>query len=543
MTGRTGTRAASGMPAKPRDVDAGGDHDGVGGDRGRRPALDAGDAAALARRPAARALVAHARPRPRVDRARRARRRGGAGRSSGRPRRRARGGRWARARAPARGPGSGAAARPGGRAERRKACSRSSASASSASRATTSVPVGRRPGADVRQLGAERPRRRRRCAGPARAARARRTRPRRRARASRRRRARRRARRRRSRRCAGRAAAARHADARPIGPPPITATSTTALLPLVASLPTPVRPGSGSTVGGPVPPSQPDGGLPLRRFLWYSADDAPRPHRRRQAVPGLRRAAARVPGRGDPRRRRRDPAARQGARRRRAGDRRAKEFRAAADAGGALFVLNDRPDLVAACGADGVHVGQDDMTRADARAVVGPGAIVGRSTHAPEQGAEADADPDVDYLAVGPGARDADQAGPTRRRAWSTSSCAAANVSKPWFAIGGLDAGNVGRGRRAGRDAHRGRARDRRRRGPGGRRARAARGAGGARWDSAAVSGAASAEAGRRAATTAWRAAMPGRARKDEAVRARARSRSGPGSGRLAVKVCASSRR
>ena len=80
----------------------------------------------------------------------------------------------------------------------------------------------------------------------------------------------------------------------------------------------------------------------------------------------------------------------------------AREFRAAADAGGALFVLNDRPDLVAACGADGVHVGQDDMTPADARAVVGPDAIVGRSTHAPEQAREAEADPDVDYLAVGP---------------------------------------------------------------------------------------------------------------------------------------------
>src|SRR5918997_7200111 len=80
----------------------------------------------------------------------------------------------------------------------------------------------------------------------------------------------------------------------------------------------------------------------------------------------------------------------------------AREFRAAADAHGALFILNDRPDLVAACGADGVHVGQDDASVADARATVGPDRIVGRSTHAPAQGAAADADPDVDYLAVGP---------------------------------------------------------------------------------------------------------------------------------------------
>src|SRR4051794_9216796 len=78
----------------------------------------------------------------------------------------------------------------------------------------------------------------------------------------------------------------------------------------------------------------------------------------------------------------------------------ARAFRAAADAHGALFVLNDRPELVAACAADGVHVGQDDATTAQARAAVGPDRIVGRSTHAPAQADAADADPDVDYLAV-----------------------------------------------------------------------------------------------------------------------------------------------
>src|SRR3954471_6862029 len=63
----------------------------------------------------------------------------------------------------------------------------------------------------------------------------------------------------------------------------------------------------------------------------------------------------------------------------------AREFRAAADAAGALFVLNDRPDLVAACAADGVHVGQDDGEPATARAAVGAERIVGRSTHTPAQ--------------------------------------------------------------------------------------------------------------------------------------------------------------
>jgi len=120
----------------------------------------------------------------------------------------------------------------------------------------------------------------------------------------------------------------------------------------------------------------------------------------------------------------------------------ARAFRAAADETGSLFVLNDRPDLVAACEADGVHVGQDDATPAQARAVVGPDLIVGRSTHAPAQADAAAADPDVDYLAVGPV-----HATPTKpgRPAAGLDyvSYAAAHARKPWFAIGGLDAGNV----------------------------------------------------------------------------------------------------
>jgi thiamine-phosphate pyrophosphorylase len=116
----------------------------------------------------------------------------------------------------------------------------------------------------------------------------------------------------------------------------------------------------------------------------------------------------------------------------------AREFRGL----GALFILNDRPDLVEACGADGVHVGQDDATPAEARAIVGPDRIVGRSTHAPEQADAAEADPAVDYLAVGP--------------VWETPTklgrpaagleyveYAARTVSKPWFAIGGIDSTNL----------------------------------------------------------------------------------------------------
>jgi len=108
----------------------------------------------------------------------------------------------------------------------------------------------------------------------------------------------------------------------------------------------------------------------------------------------------------------------------------------------ALFILNDRPDLVAACGADGVHVGQDDLSPARARALVGPERIIGRSTHEPAQAAAADADPDVDYIAVGPV-----HATPTKPGRPAAGlhyvAHAASTVGKPWFAIGGLDTGNV----------------------------------------------------------------------------------------------------
>jgi thiamine-phosphate pyrophosphorylase len=120
----------------------------------------------------------------------------------------------------------------------------------------------------------------------------------------------------------------------------------------------------------------------------------------------------------------------------------ARDFRAAADGAGALFILNDRPDLAAACGADGVHVGQDDALPAQARAAVGAQGIVGRSTHAPEQAAAADADPDVDYLGVGPV-----HATPTKpgRPAAGLDyvAYAARTVTKPWFAIGGLSPRNI----------------------------------------------------------------------------------------------------
>ncbi len=117
----------------------------------------------------------------------------------------------------------------------------------------------------------------------------------------------------------------------------------------------------------------------------------------------------------------------------------AKTFRSCCDEAGALFLVNDRPDLAVACGADGVHVGQDDMEPARARQIAGDALIVGRSTHS---AAQLDAAAAVDYSAVGPV-----HATPTKpgRPAVGLEPIryAAAHAPVPWFAIGGLDAENV----------------------------------------------------------------------------------------------------
>jgi thiamine-phosphate pyrophosphorylase len=122
----------------------------------------------------------------------------------------------------------------------------------------------------------------------------------------------------------------------------------------------------------------------------------------------------------------------------------ARVFREVADEFGALFVLNDRPDLVAACDADGVHVGQDDATPAAARAAVGPERIVGRSTHAPAQADAARWDADVDYMAVGPVHATPTKPGRPAAGLGFVEWAARHVRERPWFAIGGLDAGNVG---------------------------------------------------------------------------------------------------
>ncbi len=119
----------------------------------------------------------------------------------------------------------------------------------------------------------------------------------------------------------------------------------------------------------------------------------------------------------------------------------AQTFRRVCDNHSALFIVNDDPDLARACDADGVHVGQDDLAAAEARALLGPDAIIGLSTHSEEQIAAA-AEAPVDHISVGPIWET-----PTKQGRPAVGleliSHAAANAPHPFFAIGGIDSSNA----------------------------------------------------------------------------------------------------
>jgi thiamine-phosphate pyrophosphorylase len=128
---------------------------------------------------------------------------------------------------------------------------------------------------------------------------------------------------------------------------------------------------------------------------------------------------------------------------------RAEVAQRACAAEGVPFVLNDRPDLAAAMGADGVHVGQDDVSATEARAIVGPRTLLGLSTHASEelavaignQGAVGPAP--VDYLSAGPVV-----ATPTKpgRPGTGPGYVAEAVQKSPWsvWVTGGVEPDSVG---------------------------------------------------------------------------------------------------
>jgi thiamine-phosphate pyrophosphorylase len=122
-------------------------------------------------------------------------------------------------------------------------------------------------------------------------------------------------------------------------------------------------------------------------------------------------------------------------------ERSGRTFRRLANTYSALFIVNDDPYLAVELGADGVHVGQDDMDPAEARRIVGPNAIIGLSTHSREE-IEAAASQSVDYISVGPIWET-----PTKEGRPGTGleliETAAEIAPLPWFAIGGIDPDHV----------------------------------------------------------------------------------------------------
>lgn len=111
-----------------------------------------------------------------------------------------------------------------------------------------------------------------------------------------------------------------------------------------------------------------------------------------------------------------------------------------------LFIVNDRPDIARALDADGVHLGQDDLPPAVAREIVGPDAIIGRSTHSIEdidRGRTEHEGGVADYMAVGP-VYETPTAPGKPGVGLDLLGEAARRVSFPWFAIGGLNPRNIG---------------------------------------------------------------------------------------------------
>lgn len=110
---------------------------------------------------------------------------------------------------------------------------------------------------------------------------------------------------------------------------------------------------------------------------------------------------------------------------------------------GALLSVNDRADIAATIGADVLHLGQDDLPVSAARRIVGDDMIIGRSTHDVEQAMAAAAEPGVDYFCTGPCWPTPTKPGRPAPGLDLVRRTAEANPDRPWFAIGGIDAGRV----------------------------------------------------------------------------------------------------
>lgn len=119
----------------------------------------------------------------------------------------------------------------------------------------------------------------------------------------------------------------------------------------------------------------------------------------------------------------------------------AQRLRELTERAGVLFVVNDRLDVALACGADGVHLGHEDLPVGRARSLAGKRLLIGRSTHSIEEASRSQEE-GADYIGVGPVF-----ATPTKPDVRAVGldlvRQAAAVIQIPWFAIGGIDLQNL----------------------------------------------------------------------------------------------------
>ncbi|REE99562.1 thiamine phosphate synthase [Thermomonospora umbrina] len=118
-------------------------------------------------------------------------------------------------------------------------------------------------------------------------------------------------------------------------------------------------------------------------------------------------------------------------------------FREACDRHGALLAVNDRADVAQAVHADVLHLGQDDLPVPHARRIVGEDVLIGRSTHSDDQASAASVQPGVDYFCAGPVWPTPTKPGRAAPGPALLEHAAGLPSGRPWFAIGGIDAGTL----------------------------------------------------------------------------------------------------
>ncbi|MFF2196438.1 thiamine phosphate synthase [Streptomyces sp. NPDC058157] len=118
-------------------------------------------------------------------------------------------------------------------------------------------------------------------------------------------------------------------------------------------------------------------------------------------------------------------------------------FAEAARRHGKLLAVNDRADVAHAIGSDVLHLGQGDIPVPAARAILGREVLIGRSCHSESEVDAAVAEPGVDYFCTGPCWPTPTKPGRHAPGLGLVRHAASLEQDRPWFAIGGIDAGNL----------------------------------------------------------------------------------------------------